>query len=217
MRRPARLLAFLLLAAPALQGCAVKAGTSIATLGGAPAEASSLSTVGRISVLELRRPAYVALVEFDAAGARVLSMSEEEPLDRGRHAMETPSLLRLANRQAGPCRASEALVVPVERSVGQPSEPRLRKTRQKHRMHGQVFCQRRDTPHVDEAHRYLLLIASRTPLAPELPLVVQETGRGFPALATGEPDALTAELMRAAALGPEDRWTARVYHVVGVR
>jgi len=70
---------------------------------------------------------------------------------------------------------------------------------------------------VDEAHRYLLLIASELPLAPELPLVVQETGRAFATLENDEPAALTAELMRVAALGAEDRWTARVYHVVGVR
>ena len=218
MRRPARVLAFLLLAVPALQGCgAVKAGTSIATLGGAPAESSSLSSVGPISVLALRRPAYVALVEFDTAGARVLSMSEELPLDRGRYAMETPSLLRLANRPAGPCRASETLAIPTERSVGSAPQPPLRATRQKYRLNGQVYCRRRDAPHVEEVHRHLLLIASDVPLAPELPLVIQEIGRDFAALETGEPAALTAELIRAAALGPEDRWTARVYQVVAAK
>jgi hypothetical protein len=215
MRRPATALAFLLLAVPALQGCGgVRAGTSIATLGGAPAESSSLSSVGPASVLHLRRPAYVALVEFDTAGARVLSMSEEEPLDRGRYTLETPTLLRLANRPAGPCRASETLAVPGERPAG---SPRLRATRQKHRMNGQVYCRRRSTEPLDEAHRHLLLIASEVPFAPELPLVIQEVGHDFAALEAGDPDALTAELLRAAALGPQDRWTARVYHVVAVR
>jgi len=215
MKRPAGVLAVLLLAAVALQGCGgVRAGTSIATLGRAPAESSSLASVGPASVLELRRPAYVALVEFDTAGARVLWMSEEEALDRGRYTVETPTLLRLANRPAGPCRASETLAVPVERPAG---SPRPRATRQKLRLNRQVYCRPRNAPHVDEAHRHLLLIASQLPFAPELPLVVQEIGRGFPALATGEPAALTDELLRAAALGAEDRWTARVYHVVGVR
>lgn len=238
MRRRTVLLSSLLVL-PLLHGCATVRMPG--DLGAGPAALQPrLAQTGPTSVLQLWRPAYVAMVVFDLAEARLVypGTGADPRLPTGTHYLETPRLGGLAGTGTPPCdregevRAgsgryrdprSEASAAGRDavingRTSGRtalrdtpPSGGSVRRVLYNGR---QVVCFRPAGWKPAGPRSSLLVVTSEAPLAADLSVRVAEFERSLPGLEK-DPERVAAELARRLAPADERAWVARTYEVVG--
>lgn len=219
MRKNVRTLLPAVLSLSLLQGCA-SAGARVAgsTFGDGGPTLDPRVTVGPLTTVQLRRPAHVALIEFDGEDAVLVypTARDSSYLLAGDHRIDTPWLASLPSRRG----ANQACTGPGEQafypSPTQPEPAAASYTRRARYRGRSVICYRpanwsgaaeMGTP------RHLLVLVSGEPLAAgELASRIAEFERSLPSL-EASPDQLAAELARRVA--PEDprAWRARLYDV----
>jgi hypothetical protein len=208
-------------------------------LGGGPTGLQPrLAQTGPTSVLQLWRPAYVAMVVFDSADARLVypGTGADPRLPAGTHYLETPGL---GGRPAGgtpPC-DREGEVYGSGRQVSDArtgasaeardamasggTRPAIHRSPQaagsvRHVLYNgrQVSCFRPAGWKPAGPRSSLLVVTSEAPLAGDLSVRVAEFERSLPAL-ENDPERLAAELARRLAPADQRAWVARAYEVVG--